>query len=98
MALPQPRSRMALAAATRAAGVASLLRMIWTRILSADRVWLRDSERISVIDLGIGGVLVNLWRPAVDDRLSFCSALSTQYGGHDAAKSVNIGVIRSPRS
>jgi hypothetical protein len=27
--------------------------MTWTRILSADRVWLRASERISVIDLGI---------------------------------------------
>ena len=54
VALPQPRSRMALAAATRAGGVALVLRMTATSTLSADLVWLRASERISVNDLGIG--------------------------------------------
>jgi len=53
VALPQPRSRMALAAATRAGGVALVLRMTATSTLSADLVWLRASERISVNDLGI---------------------------------------------
>ena len=47
--LPQPRSRMALAAETRAAGVASLHRMMPTSTLTAVLVWLRASERISVI-------------------------------------------------
>jgi hypothetical protein len=53
--LPQPRSRMALAAAIRAGGVALVLRMTATRTLSAVLVWLRASERISVTDLGIVG-------------------------------------------
>jgi hypothetical protein len=53
VALPQPRSRMALAAAMRAAGVASVLRMTPTRTLSAVLVWLRANERISVSDLAI---------------------------------------------
>jgi hypothetical protein len=52
-ALPQPRSRMALAAATLAAGVASFERITPTSTLSAVRVWLRASERISVTALGI---------------------------------------------
>jgi hypothetical protein len=53
VALPQPRSRMALAADIRAVAVASLLRMTPTRTLSAVLVWLRASERISVRVLGI---------------------------------------------
>jgi hypothetical protein len=53
VALPQPRSRMALAAETRAAAVASFDRMTPTRTLSADLVWLRARERISVIVLTI---------------------------------------------
>jgi hypothetical protein len=52
-ALPQPRSRMALAADTRAGAVASFERMMPTRTLSAVRVWLRASERISMRDFGI---------------------------------------------
>src|SRR6476659_8080273 len=52
-ALPQPRSRMALAADTRAAAVASFDRITPTRTLSAVLVWLRASERISVRDLAI---------------------------------------------
>jgi hypothetical protein len=52
-ALPQPRSGMALAAETFAAAVASLLRITPTRTLSAVRVWLRASERISVTDFVI---------------------------------------------
>src|SRR5450756_2864412 len=55
VALPQPRSRMALAAAMRAGGVALVLRMTATRTLRAVFVWLRASERISVTDLGIAG-------------------------------------------
>ena len=55
VALPQPRSRMALAAAIRAGGVALVLRMTATSTLSAVLVWLRASERISVSDLGIAG-------------------------------------------
>src|SRR5579871_1935199 len=51
--LPQPRSRIAFAAATRAGGVALLLRMIPTRTFSAVRVCERASERISVTALGI---------------------------------------------
>ena len=47
--LPQPRSRMALAAETRAACVASFDRMTPTSALIALLVWLRASERISVI-------------------------------------------------
>jgi len=47
VALPQPRSRMALAADTRAAGVASSHRMMPTRTRMAVRVWLRARERIS---------------------------------------------------
>src|SRR5665647_436301 len=53
VALPQPRSRMALAADTRAVAVASLLRITRTSTLSAVLVWLRASERISVSDLAI---------------------------------------------
>jgi hypothetical protein len=44
---------MALAAAIRAGGVALVLRITATSTLSAVRVWLRASERISVTDLGI---------------------------------------------
>ena len=51
--LPQPRSRMAVAAVTRAAAVASFDRITPTRTLSAVLVWLRASERISVIALAI---------------------------------------------
>ena len=47
VALPQPRSRMALAADTRAAGVASLHRMMPARTRIAVLVWLRARERIS---------------------------------------------------
>src|SRR5512141_839896 len=54
-ALPQPRSRMALAAAIRAGGVALVLRITATSTLSAVFVWLRASERISVTDLTIAG-------------------------------------------
>ena len=52
-ALPQPRSRIALAAETRAACVAFLERMTPTRALIAVLVWLRASERIStrVLDM-----------------------------------------------
>src|ERR1700694_1843996 len=53
VALPQPRSRMALAAETRAAAVASFDRMTPTRTLSADLVWLRAREGISVSVLAI---------------------------------------------
>ena len=52
-ALPQPRSRMELAAAMRAGAAALVLRMTPTSTLSAVRVWLRAGERISVTDLGI---------------------------------------------
>jgi hypothetical protein len=45
---------MALAAATLAAGVASFERITPTSTLSAVRVWLRASERISVTAFGIG--------------------------------------------
>jgi hypothetical protein len=41
---------MAVAAETRAAGVASLLSMILTRTLTVVRVWLRASERIAPIE------------------------------------------------
>ena len=47
-ALPQPRSRIAFAAETRAAGVASLLLMTPTSTLIAVLVWLRATDRISV--------------------------------------------------
>jgi len=43
-----PRSRMAFAAETRAAGVASLLRMMPTSTLMAVLVWLRAIDLISV--------------------------------------------------
>src|SRR5579863_4026080 len=55
--LPHPRSRIAFAAATRAGGVALVLRMTPTSTFSAVRVWLRASERISVTALGIFGFL-----------------------------------------
>jgi hypothetical protein len=48
--LRQPRSRMALAAETRAGAVPSFERMMPTRTLIAVRVWLRANERISVSD------------------------------------------------
>src|SRR5438270_10424181 len=60
-ALPQPRSRMALAADTRAAAVASLLRMMPTRTLIAVLVWLRAIERISVMVFVIS-VFMRVWR------------------------------------
>ena len=53
VALPQPRSRMAFAADTFAVAVASFDRMTPTRTLSAVRVWLRASDRISVMLLTI---------------------------------------------
>src|SRR5580693_445167 len=53
LGLPQPRSRMALAAAIRVASGESALRITPTRTLSAVRVWLRARERISVRVLGI---------------------------------------------
>ena len=53
VALPQPRSRMAFAADTFAVAVASFDRMTPTRTLSAVRVWLRASDRISVTVLAI---------------------------------------------
>src|SRR6185369_8524809 len=52
-ALPQPRSRMALAAAIRAAGGDLVLRITAIRTLSALLVRLRASELISVSDLAI---------------------------------------------
>ena len=52
-ALPQPRSRIAFAAETRAAAVASSDRMTPTRTLMAVLVWLRARDRISVTVLGI---------------------------------------------
>ena len=57
VALPQPRSRMALAAAIRAGAAALVLRITPTSTLSAVRVWLRASERISVMDLGIEALI-----------------------------------------
>jgi hypothetical protein len=51
--LPQPRSRIAVAAETRAAGVASFARITPTSTLIAVLVWLRASERISVMVLAI---------------------------------------------
>jgi hypothetical protein len=48
---------MALAAATRAGAVALVLRMTATSTLSALLVWLRASERISVMDFGICHVM-----------------------------------------
>lgn len=46
--LPQPRSRMAFAAETRAAGVASFDCMMPASTLMAVRVWLRARDRTSV--------------------------------------------------
>ena len=73
VALPQPRSRMALAADTRAAGVASLHRMMPTRTRIAVLVWLRARDRISTrvlatlgFSLGRSGMLV--WRDV--DRIN----------------------------
>src|SRR5260370_3733093 len=60
VALPQPRSRMALAADTRAAAVASFDRMTPTRTLTAVLVWLRASERTSLTDLVIGHAMPEL--------------------------------------
>src|SRR5260370_25808150 len=53
VALPQPRSRTALAADTRAVAVASFDRIMPTRTLSAVLVWLLARERISASDLAI---------------------------------------------
>src|SRR5450755_4981612 len=53
VALPQPRSRIALAAETRAAWVASFERITPTSALIAVLVWLRAMERISVRVLGM---------------------------------------------
>ena len=78
--LPQPRSRMALAADTRAAAVASLLRITPTRTFSAVLVWLRASERISVSVLGIqtGNVISGMVRRT---RLPMCNWDELQYPG-----------------
>jgi hypothetical protein len=63
-ALPQPRSRIALAAETRAAWVASFERMTPTRTLIAVLVWLRANERISVsvLDISLFWDMVFRWR------------------------------------
>src|SRR5215210_2038698 len=53
VALPQPRSRIALAAAMRAGGGALVFLITPTRTFSAVLVWLRAIERISVIVLVI---------------------------------------------
>jgi hypothetical protein len=53
VALPQPRSRTALAAAIRAGGGALVFRMTPTSTFSAVLVWLRASERISLSVLAI---------------------------------------------
>src|ERR1700722_18134721 len=58
--LPQPRSSSAFAAATRAGGVALVLRITATSTFSAVRVWLRASERISVTALGMFGFYFSL--------------------------------------
>jgi hypothetical protein len=60
-ALPQPRSRIAFAAETRAACVASFERITPTSALIAVLVWLRAMERISVRVLGMslrGGIVL----------------------------------------
>jgi hypothetical protein len=61
---------MALAADTRAAAVASFDRMMPTRTLSAVLVWLRASERISmiVLDLDICNLRLALLRPDIFAR------------------------------
>src|SRR5262249_54496822 len=69
--LPQPRSRIAVAADTRAAGVASFAFMTPTRALMAVRVWLRASERISVRVLGISWVSPR-HGPARHLRMALC--------------------------
>src|SRR5258705_10928903 len=66
---PQPRSRIALAAAIRAAGGVLGFRITAARTLIAVLVRARASERISVSDLAIcvshfGSVLRNENRPA----------------------------------
>jgi hypothetical protein len=58
VALPQPRSRMALAAAMRAGGGALVFRITPTRTFSAVFVWLRAIERISVMVLVIAFFLL----------------------------------------
>jgi len=65
VALPQPRSRMALAAAIRAGGGALVLRITPTRTFSAVLVWLRAIERISVMVLAIVAIM-----PAVANELN----------------------------
>src|SRR5438477_9317567 len=64
VALPQPRSRMALAAAIRAGGGALVLRMTPTRTFSAVLVWLRAIDRISVMLLGIVWLCLRHFRPS----------------------------------
>src|SRR5258708_20178106 len=60
VALPQPRSRTAVAGDAWAGAVAVFDRMRRTRTLSAVLVWLRASERISVTDLVIGHAMAEL--------------------------------------
>src|SRR6202007_2267578 len=78
--LPQPRSRIAFAAETRAAWVASFDRMTPTRQLIAVLVWLRAIERISVTVLAIASgtaVVVRgdmLARRSIDAYVRFTSS------------------------
>jgi hypothetical protein len=84
VALPQPRSRMALAAETRAAAVASFDRIMPTRTLSAVLVWLRAKDRISVSDLAI-------W------ELSFFSRTYILYRQRGAARGASLDSITTVR-
>ena len=65
VALPQPRSRIAFAAETRAAGVASFDLITPTSALIADLVWPRASNRISVRDF-FGMAIPWAWRDDTD--------------------------------
>src|SRR5690348_2319333 len=67
--LPQPRSRIAVAAETRAAWVASLAFMTPTSALMAVLVWLRASERISVRVFGIYRILQEFRGAALHSRV-----------------------------
>ena len=58
--LPQPRSSSAVAAATRAAGGASLAPQIPVKVEIAMRLLARANERISVSALGICSVPLSL--------------------------------------
>src|ERR1700744_684786 len=73
--LPQPRSRIALAAETRAAAVASLLRMMPTSTLIAVRVWLRASERIwvRVFDI-LTKITISSW--SAKARIKMCGMIA----------------------